>query len=65
MTHGDSECVKCPACKCRITDPLAGEKPPRGTILEKVIQCHSCGKRIYVWARWMITVQAERESKVK
>lgn len=65
MTHGDSTSIKCPACRAAISNPLGGELPEKHGIVEKVTTCPRCGVSLRLWARWSITVEAERESRVR
>lgn len=65
MTHGDFNGVKCPACKMTIIDPTGKSKPHLSEILEQVRKCDHCNAEIRIWARWTLSVDAERESKVK
>ncbi len=65
MTHGDSNTIKCPVCKCLILRPL-GETPPRDCgIIEQVKRCPHCQGEIRLWGRWTFTVDAERDSRTK
>lgn len=66
MTHGDNSSIKCPSCKKPIFNPIGRDEPQRGGgIVEKTINCPHCITAVHLWARWSITIEAEKESKVK
>lgn len=65
MTHGDSDLIKCPKCKGRITNPIRGKEPRIGEISEFVTPCPNCATVLRVWARCSIAVDAELDSKTK
>lgn len=60
MTHGDASKVKCPKCRKPILRPVAEPGPTLGQIVEREIDCPHCKTRLYMWARWTVTVDLER-----
>lgn len=62
MTHGDKDSIKCP--HCRKHNRLSVE-PARGQILETEASCEHCGKKVYYWLRWSVTVDAEKSEKTE
>lgn len=70
MTHGDADQCKCPNCKKPIVKPIGDERPLQGGgyagsgILEIETTCPHCQCKIRCWARWTVTVEIERESKL-
>ena len=63
MTHGDVESIKCPHCRKpnRVTAQVG--HLPVGQIREFEAPCQHCGKRVYYWARWTVTLDAEKPEK--
>jgi DNA-directed RNA polymerase subunit RPC12/RpoP len=62
MTHGDKDNIKCPHCRKPNRLPI---EPARGEILERELPCDHCGKKVYYWLRWSVTVEAETSEKAK
>lgn len=65
MTQGTNNCIKCPYCRQPMYGVAEGRQIAPGQIQEYEYPCQYCGKRIYIWARMEITLQAERMEKVK
>lgn len=64
MTHGDIYNCKCPYCG-RVNHYITQEKAiPADQVTEFTKPCDHCGKNVYYWARWAITLEAEQEGKV-
>lgn len=65
MTSGDSLSCKCPACKKVVQKPLGGREPrTHSEILEGETKCPHCQCSLHYWAKWTVTVELERESRV-
>ena len=65
MTKGDVEKgVKCPNCKCTIHDPLSGNTGMGSKRFEMDSVCPHCKVKIHYWARNIIVIEAEVDSKV-
>ncbi len=65
MKHGDDQKVNCPHCNKPNADVVRRVDVPYGAIREWVAPCQHCGKAIYFWARVVVQVDAEKESKTR
>lgn len=64
MTHGDNHNIKCPHCGKTNHYVCENKLVPFDKILEFEKPCTHCGKVVYYWARWSLTVDAEKTSEV-
>jgi endogenous inhibitor of DNA gyrase (YacG/DUF329 family) len=66
VTHGDSmKGVKCPHCRKINVKVLHNKIVTQSSILEYEKPCEHCGKPVYFWVMYTITIDAEKANKVK